>query len=133
MHDDDARPVHDPDPDGSVGAAGEPIGVDERARAQLVEVEVGVAELEQPRAELVLVGVAVLLDEAVCLERLQQAVHGGAGEVETVGDLADAETAGTARQHLQNAGRAIDRLDRAATLGLASAIRHCRIVFDSVD
>ena len=49
----------------------------ERA-AQLVEVEVGVAELQQARAELVLVGVAVLLDEAVGLKRLQQPVHGRA-------------------------------------------------------
>ena len=36
----------------------------DRARPQLVQVEVGVAEMQQAGAELVLVGVAVLLDEA---------------------------------------------------------------------
>jgi hypothetical protein len=57
--------VHHPDPDCRVGALGEPFRVDDRAASQLVQVEVGVAELEQPGSQLVLVGVAVLLHEAV--------------------------------------------------------------------
>ena len=65
VDDGDRRAVQDADAHGGAGAGGEPLGVHERARAQLVEVEVGVAELQQPGAELVLVRVAVLLDEAV--------------------------------------------------------------------
>ena len=91
-----------------------PLGVHERARAQLVEVEVGVAEVQQPRAELVLVRVAVLLDEAVRRERLQQAVHGRPREPELVGELAHAEPPRTAPERLQDARRAVDRLDRPA-------------------
>ena len=83
--------MHHADADGGVGALGQPLGVDDRAAAQLVQVEVGVAELEQAGAELVLVGVAVLLDEAVRQQGLEQAVDGGAGELEPVGELADAE------------------------------------------
>ena len=49
VHDDHARPVHHADADRGVGALGQPLGVDERAGAQLVEVEVGVAELQQAR------------------------------------------------------------------------------------
>ena len=56
--------------------SGQALRVDDRAAAELVEVEVRVAELEQARAQLVLVGVAVLLDEAMREERLQQAVDG---------------------------------------------------------
>jgi hypothetical protein len=46
----------------------------ERARAQLVQVEIAVPELEELWAELVLVRVEVLLDEPVLLERPQEAV-----------------------------------------------------------
>ena len=75
-------PVHDPDADGCVGARRQPLGMHERAGAQLVEIEVGVAELQQAGTELVLAGVPVLLDEPVRLERLQQAVHRRDGELE---------------------------------------------------
>ena len=112
VDDDDAGAVQDADADGGVGARGQPLGVDDRAAAQLVEVEVGVAELEQAGAELVLVGVAVLLDEAVRLQRLQQAVDRGRAKLEPVGELADAEAARPARERLQDARRAVDGLDR---------------------
>ena len=49
---------------------------------QLVQIEVAVAEIEQLRAELVLVAVDVLLDEAVRLQRPQQAVDGALREAE---------------------------------------------------
>ena len=77
VDDDDARAVHHADANGRVRPGCEPVGVDSERDPQLVQVEVGVAELEQARAELVLVRVAVLLDEAVGLERLEQAVDGG--------------------------------------------------------
>ena len=66
-----------------------------------------------PAAELVLVGVAVLLDEAVRLERLEQAVDGRARQPELVGELRDAEPPRTGRERLEDARGAVDRLDRA--------------------
>ena len=113
-------------------ALGEPLGVHYRAAAQLVQVEVGVAELEQAGAELVLVRVAVLLDEAVGEQRLEQAVDGGAGELEPVRELAHTQPPRSRRKGLQNASSAVDRLDRAA-FGCTLTIRYCRIHFDSVD
>ena len=110
----DRRAVQHADADGGAGALREPLGVHDRARAQLVEVEVGVAEVQQPGAELVLVGVAVLLDEAVRLQRLQQPVHGRPREPELVGELAHAEPPRPAGQRLEDARRAVDRLDRPA-------------------
>ena len=82
VDDDDARPCMTPDADRGRGALGEPLGVDDRAAAQLVQVQVGVAEVQQARAQLVLLRLAVLLDEAVRLQRLEQPVHRRAGDVE---------------------------------------------------
>ena len=65
-----------------VGALGETLGVHDRTAAQLVQVEVRVAELKQAGAELVLVGVAVLLHETVRRKRLQEAVDSRARHVE---------------------------------------------------
>ena len=93
-------PCITPDAHGGVRALGQPLRVDDRAPAQLVEVEVRVAELKQARAELVLVGVAVLLDEAVGQERLEQAVDGGSGEPEAVGELAHSEPSRASRERL---------------------------------
>ena len=114
VHDDHGRAVHHADADRGVRALGEPLGVHDRAAAQLVQVEVRVAELEQAGAELVLVRVAVLLDEAVRQQRLQQAVNRGAGQLETIGELAHAQPARSRRERLQDARGTVDRLDRAA-------------------
>ena len=46
--------------------------------------------MQQAGAELVLLGVAVLVDEAVGLERLEQAVYGRARQPQQVGQFADA-------------------------------------------
>ena len=89
--------------------------------------------MQQPRAELVLVGVAVLLDEAVRRERLQEAVHRRAREAELVGELADAEPPRTARQRLQDARRAVDGLDRPAASRVSLAfgiVESASIVYD---
>jgi hypothetical protein len=85
MHHDHARAVHHAHSDRGVGALGEPLGWDERPRAQLVEVEVGVSELQQSRPELVLARRAVLLDEAVGLQGLEHPVHGGQRQLEPLG------------------------------------------------
>ena len=103
-----------------------------RAPAQLVEVEVGVAELQQAGAELVLVGVAVLLDEAVRLQRLQQAVDGRAGEPSRSASSLTPSRRGPAASALRmRAARSTDWI--VPRLGGRLAIRHCRIGFDSVD
>ena len=68
--------------------------------------------MQQARTELILVGVAVLLDEAVRLQGLEQPVHRGARQSELVGELADPEPARPAGQRLEDPRRAIDRLDR---------------------
>jgi hypothetical protein len=70
--------------------------------------------MQEPGAELVLVAVAILLDEAVRLQRLEQAVDRGPGELEAVGDLADAEPARAGREELEDPRRAVDGLDHAA-------------------
>ena len=106
----------------------------ERA-AQLVEVEVGVAELQQPGAELVLVRVAVLLDEAVRLQRLQQPVDGRARQAEPVGELGHAEPA-RARSRAPSrmrAARSTDWIVPRVRRVRSFAIRHCRIHFDRVE
>src|SRR5690349_25148982 len=98
--------------------------MNERARAQLVEVEVRVAEVQQPCAKLVLVGITVLLDEAVGRERLQEAVHGGPGEAELIGELGHAEPPRSARQRLQDPRGAIDGLDGSASSLNFASVRH---------
>jgi hypothetical protein len=77
--------LHNTDAHGGIATAGEPLGVHQRASAKLVEVEVGGAELQQAGAGLVFARVAILLDEAVNLERLQQAMDGSRGELEPFG------------------------------------------------
>src|SRR5439155_15016519 len=132
VHDDHARAVHDADAHRGVRARRKTLGVDERAPAQLVEVQVGVAELQQPGAELVLARVAVLLDEAVRLQRLQEPVHRRHRELEALRELGHAEAPWTAGERLENARGAVDRLDSPAPCRTC-CIRHCRMTFDQVE
>ncbi len=97
----------------------------ERTRAELVQIEVAVAELEQLRPELVLVGVEVLLDEPVILKRPQESVHRGLRETHPVGQVAQAEPARMLAERLEDAHRAVYRLNRL--------LGHCRIPFDIVE
>ena len=99
------------------------------AAAQLVHVEVDVAQLQQRRPQLVLAAVGVLLDEALLLERPQQPVHGALGEPQPVAQLGHAEPARAAGEGPQDGGRTLDRLDCHASL----ADRSCRTVFDIVE
>ena len=99
------------DADGLAGAGREQLGPCERAGAQLVEIEVAVRELEQLRAELVLVAVRVLLDEPVVVQRPQQPVDRALGEAEPVRELADAEAAGACGEGAEDPRGAIDRLN----------------------
>ena len=107
----------------------EVVGPGERAAAQLVDVEVDVPELEQRRAELVLAALGVLLDEALLLQRLQQAMDGALGEAEALGQLRDAEPARAAAERRRIA--AARSMDWIATLlrlsSLPNAVRQCRI------
>jgi len=93
--------VHDADPHGGVRSAREPLGVDDRPRPKLIEVEIGVAELEQAGPELVLVRIAVLLDEprvdlhrawsrtTHALQRLRDQAEAADQEYERLLDAAD--------------------------------------------
>jgi hypothetical protein len=128
---DDVRAVHHAHAHGGLRALGQPLGVHDRATAQLVEVQIRVAELQQPGAELILVRVAVLFHEPVGLQRLQQSVHGRTREPQPIGQLADAQPPRPAGERLENARGAIYGLDHSSALGCA--IRHCRIHFDHVE
>src|SRR6476661_1995921 len=101
VHNDHIGAVHNPDADSGGRAKGEPIRVTDRARAQLVQVQVRVAKLEKARAKLVLVGVLVLLDKSVGLERLQQAVHRRSRQTEAVSQLAHPQATRSAGQSLE--------------------------------
>ena len=114
VHDDHGGAVQDTDAHGGLRARRQALRVHERARPQLVVVEIGVAQMQQAGAELVLVRVAVLLDEAVRLQGLQQAVDGRAGHPELVGELRHAEAPRPRGEGLEDPRRAIDGLDRAA-------------------
>src|SRR5213078_1499211 len=81
----------------------------------------------------VLARVAVLLDEAVGLQRLEQAVDGRPRELEALGELADAQPARPGGQRLEDRRRPIDRLDGPPARARGRwAIRHCRIHFENV-
>ena len=98
--------------------------------------------MQQARAELVLLRIAVLLDEPVRLQRLQQSVDRRPGDVETLRQFAHAQSSRAAGERAKDARGAVDGLDRPP---LASgprrvrgtfvflAIRHCRIAFGDVD
>src|SRR6266849_229102 len=103
MDDEDTLAVGYADPDGLVGPSRKQLGPGERACAQLTEVEVAATELEELRAELILVAVRVLLDEPVLVQRPKEPVDGALREPEPVGKLAHTEAARTGRQGLQNA------------------------------
>src|SRR5258708_21101806 len=111
VHHHDARPVHDADAEGGAGGRGEAIRIGDRARAQLVQVQVRVSKLQQARTELVLLGVPVLLDKTVRLQSLEQPVHGRTGQPKPLGELAYAEPAGPAGPCLEDRRGAVDRLD----------------------
>src|SRR6188472_3106711 len=91
MHDQDALAVKRPHTHGLVRSHREKLRPRERARAEVVQVEVAVAELKELGAELILVAVRMLLDEPVGLERPEQAVDGSLGEPEALRKLAYTE------------------------------------------
>ena len=98
---------------------------DQKSLNQLVgHAETYVAQLQQAGPELIFVRVTILLDEAMGLQRLEQAVHGRPGQAKPVGELAHAQPARTAGERFQDGRRTVDRLDRAA-LSLLFRIRHC--------
>ena len=84
--------------------------------------------MKQARPELILLGLAILLNEAVQLKRLEQAMDRGARDVQPVRQLADAEPARSTGEGAKDPRRAIDRLDRSRWSCPASAPR----VSDSV-
>jgi hypothetical protein len=125
VDDEDAVAVGHPHADGLADACREQLRPGERARPQLVQVEVAVPELEELGAELVLVRVEVLLDEPVLLQGSEQAVHGRLRESHPVGEIAEAEAAGMLAERLEDADRAVHGLNRLRS--------YCRIPFDIVE
>jgi hypothetical protein len=108
MDDEHAAGVRHPDADGLADARREELRPRERAGAQLVQVQIAVSQLEELRPELVLVGVEVLFDEAVLLERPQQPVDGRLREPDALGEVGEAEPTGVLPEGLENADGAVD-------------------------
>jgi hypothetical protein len=125
VHDEHAFAVGGADADRFTDTGCEHLRPGERARPQLVEVEVAVPELQQLRAELVLIGVEVLLDETVLLKSPEQAVNRRLREPDTFGDVAQAEPTRMLSERLQDPHGAVDRLN------LLSG--YCRTPFDIVE
>src|SRR5690606_39990010 len=75
--------------------------------------EVAGGQVEQGRAELVLAGRGVLLDEADELEGAQDAVGRAAGQSQRVGDVVEAEPARSLGEQAQDGRGPLDRLDGA--------------------
>jgi hypothetical protein len=125
MDDEHAVTVRHADADRLADPCREQLRPRERSRPQLVQVEIAVAELEQLRAELVLVGVEVLLDEAVLLQGPEQAVDGRLREPDAVGEIAQAEAPRMLSERLQDPHGAVDRLNLLSS--------YCRTPFDIVE
>lgn len=82
MDDEDALLVKDPQMGALAAGAGQVVRPDERARPQLVDVQIAVAQAQQLGAQLITAGRRVLLDEALVLERAQNAVCGALGQAQ---------------------------------------------------
>ncbi|CAM5746806.1 hypothetical protein SAFG77S_03950 [Streptomyces afghaniensis] len=91
MRDQDALLVQDAQVDALAAGAGQVVGPHQSARPQLVHIEVGGAQAQQLRAELVAPGGVVLLHEALLLEGAQDAVGGALGQAQRRGDVRQAE------------------------------------------
>ena len=124
VHDHDAGAVHHADAHGGTCPRREVVGIGDRARAQLVQVEVRVPQLQQAGTELIFVRVPVLLNKAMRLERLEQTVHSRPSQAEAVRQLADAEAPRAACECFQDRCGAVDGLNRAAS-SIFARIRHC--------
>jgi hypothetical protein len=125
VDDEHAAGMGDADADRLADACREELGPRKGAGAQLVQVEVAVPELEQLGAQLVLVGVEVLLDESVLLQRPEQAVDGRLREADAIGEVREAEPPGMLAERLEDAHGPIDGLNRLHC--------YCRIAFDIVE
>ena len=69
--------------------------------------------MQEARAKLVLLGLGVLFDEPVRLQRLEQSVHGRAGDRETIRQLAHAKAPRSAGKRAKDPRSAINGLDRS--------------------
>jgi hypothetical protein len=124
---DDEQPVavRDAHPDRLGDPRREQLRPRERPRAQLVQVEIAVPELKQLRPELVLVGVEVLLDEAVLLQRPEEPVDRRLRQADALREIAQPEPPGVLSERLQDPHGAVDRLNLLPS--------YCRTPFDIVE
>ena len=122
--------VQSTDPHRLAGTDGEIVCPGECATAQLVDVEVDVAQLQQRGAELILAALGILLDEALRLERAS------AGRAPCpwrgrAGRSAPTRQAGASRPQSARRIAAARSIDWIATL--LRRLRPCRTVFDNVE
>src|SRR5437660_322690 len=108
MDHEQAVAVRGADTDGLPASDREVVRPGERAPAQLVDVEVDVAQLQEGAAELVLAALRVLLDEPLLLQRPQQAVDRALGESQPLAELRDSQAPRSPRQSPQDRRRAFD-------------------------
>ena len=101
------------DPHRLAAARRERVGPVDSPRAELVDIEIARAEVQQRGPELVLAGRLVLFDEADALQCPQDAVGRAPGQAERAGDLAHAEPSPAARQQPEDRCPPLYRLNRA--------------------
>lgn len=82
MDDEHALLVQDAQMGALAAGAGQVVRPDQGARPQLVDVQIAVAQAQQLGAQLVAPGCRVLFDEALVLERAQDAVCGALGQAQ---------------------------------------------------
>ena len=110
VDDDDLVEQLGAEPHGESGAPGELARPAHGAGAHVERVEVDVAQLQQCRAEHVAVAAALFRHQAVLLQRLHDAVHGGGGKLERGRQFGDSEVA-CALQRAQHLRGAVNGLD----------------------
>lgn len=82
MDDEHALLVQDAQMDALAAGPGQVVRPDQGAGPQLVDVQIAVAQAQQLGAQLVAAGGGVLFDEALVLERAQDAVCGALGQAQ---------------------------------------------------
>jgi hypothetical protein len=113
VHDQHALLVQDAQVDGLPAGARQIVRPHQGAGPQLVHVQVAVAQAQQLRAQLVAPGRRVLLDEALGLQRAQDAVGRALGQADGGGDVREAQAPLTAREEPEHRRGPFERLDVA--------------------
>ncbi len=111
VDDEDALLVEDAEINALAGGPGQVVGPHEGAGAQLVDVQVAVAQPQQLGAQLIAARGGVLLDEALLLQRAQDAVRRALREPQRRGHVGQAEPPLPTGEQPQHRRRPLQRLD----------------------